>query len=420
MFFRGQKNAEQEESQVTEEFNVTNTMELNQELEKEPNLEYNYEEEEEEEEENEEQEKAEEEKGKNNNDNKSNGKEDEKEIKKEIKDNKDNILNEENKDEDNFANLGMKYIDNDNTISTNGQEEENKKIEKIENKENKKEPIIEEIDTTVPKNNIEEENDNENNIEKQNDDNIIIKGISPNTICHRIIPKGLDIDISNKVYFKCYKIKTKSGIISFLTGSKKVKIPYLIFLDENFYYMLKDKPVNQTNENIRRIGNRYDLLKLSNFQTRKINDDYEFAFEFLNEDYFDRIYKLLYFEPKEAEVFFDVFQQYSNNLGLDLPTNIMMIEDREEEEEGEEEEDYGEEEEKEGGEEKEEQNNEEIEGEEEEEDEKEIKNDKIENENNKDKDKENKEENDINKKEENETISTKEESKEIRDVEVIN
>ena len=313
----------------------------------------------------------------------------------------------------------MKYIDNDNTISTNGKEEENKNIENKENKENKKEPIIEEIDTTVPKNNMDEnDDDNNDNLEKQNDENMIITGKSPNTICHRIIPKGLDIDISSKVYFKCYKIKTKSNIISFLTGSKKVKVPYLIFFDENFYYMLKDKPINQNNENIRRIGNRYDLLKLSNFQTRKINDDYEFAFEFLNEDYFDRIYKLLYFEPKEAEVFFDVFQQYSSNLGLDLPTNIMMIEDKEEEEEGEEEEDDGEEEEKEGGEEKEEKNNEEFEGEEE--DEKEIKNKEIDENENKEKNKENKEENNTSKKEQNETISTKEESKEIRDVEVIN
>ena len=57
LFFRGQKNSGQDESQVTEEFNVTNTLELNQELENEPNLEYNYEEEEEEE--NEEQQKGE-------------------------------------------------------------------------------------------------------------------------------------------------------------------------------------------------------------------------------------------------------------------------------------------------------------------------------------------------------------------------
>ena len=46
MFFRGQKK-EQDESQVTEEFSVTNTMELHQEFEKEPNLDYYYNEEEE-------------------------------------------------------------------------------------------------------------------------------------------------------------------------------------------------------------------------------------------------------------------------------------------------------------------------------------------------------------------------------------
>ena len=74
----------------------------------------------------------------------------------------------------------MKYIDNDNTISTNGKEEENKNIENKENKENKKEPIIEEIDTTVPKNNMDEnDDDNNDNLEKQNDENMIITGKSP-------------------------------------------------------------------------------------------------------------------------------------------------------------------------------------------------------------------------------------------------
>ena len=51
-------------------------------------------------------------------------------------------------------NLGKEYIDdNENVISTKSKEdkeEENKNSEKIEIK---KEPIIEEIDTTVPKNN---------------------------------------------------------------------------------------------------------------------------------------------------------------------------------------------------------------------------------------------------------------------------
>ena len=210
--------------------------------------------------------------------------------------------------------------------------------------------------------------------------------------------------ITEKVYFKCYKLKTKSNVISFITGSKKVKIPYIIILDENFYYMIKDKPVNDKNENIRRVGNRYDLTKISNFQTRKVDEDYEFAFEFMYEDYFDRIYKLLYFEKKDAELFFDVFQQYSDNLGLDLHGNTMGSEDSEGKEEEEDEGEEGEEgEEKEDNEENAE---EEDEKEGEEEDNKDIKE---------------KDENNIdNKKDELETNSTKEESKEIREVEITN
>jgi hypothetical protein len=391
--------------------NVTNTLELNQELENEPNLEYNYEEEEEEE--NEEQENGEVKKDETNKNNEEikNEKEENNiinektEIKNEIKEDKKEDKKEENKEEDDDEHLGEKYMDEDIKDINN-----DKKDEINTNIENKKESIIEEIDTTVPKNNnIDENNDTQN--QNKDNDNILVKSISPNTICHRLIPKGLDIDITKTACFKCYKIKTKSNIISFITGSKKVKIPYLIYLDENFYYMMKDKPVNQNNENLRRIGNRYDLTKISNFQTRKVDNDYEFAFEFMNEDYFDRMYKLLYFEEKEAEIFFDVFQQFTNNLGIDIPGNIMGMsdDDEKEDEEGEEEEDDVEAEEK-----------EEVEGEEKE-DEKEVKQVKEgDNEN-----KENKEEkrngnSDINNKEEIETNSTKEESKEIRDVEVIN
>ena len=411
LFFRGQKNSGQDESQVTEEFNVTNTLELNQELENEPNLEYNYEEEEEEE--NEEQENGEVKKDETNKNNEEikNEKEENNiinektEIKNEIKEDKKEDKKEENKEEDDDEHLGEKYMDEDIKDINN-----DKKDEINTNIENKKESIIEEIDTTVPKNNNNNENNDTQDQNKDND-NILVKSISPNTICHRLIPKGLDIDITKTACFKCYKIKTKSNIISFITGSKKVKIPYLIYLDENFYYMMKDKPVNQNNENLRRIGNRYDLTKISNFQTRKVDNDYEFAFEFMNEDYFDRMYKLLYFEEKEAEIFFDVFQQFTNNLGIDIPGNIMGMtdDDEKEDEEGEEEEDDVEAEEK-----------EEVEGEEKE-DEKEVKQVKEgDNEN-----KENKEEkrngnSDINNKEEIETNSTKEESKEIRDIEVIN
>ena len=378
-------------------------------------MEYNYEEEEEEEDE-EKEEQENENKDNNNKEDikKENGKVEENNInneKPEIKeeDKKEEEKKEEDKAKDDLENLGKNYMEGDeNIISTSSEKEENKNKENTENLENKKEQIIEEIDTTVPKNNTDE---------KQVGENITVKGISQNTICHRLIPKGLDIDITKRVYFKCYKMKTKSNIISFITGSKKVKIPYLIFLDENFYYMVKDKPLNENNKNIRRVGNKYDLTKISNFQTRKINDEYEFAFEFMYEDYFDRIYKLLYFEPKDAELFFDVFQQFVDNLGLDLPGNVIGIGDRDEKEE-EEEEDEGDE-----GEEKEEKEENENEENEEEEDEKEVKGEENENIDNIDNTIINKKkaENGIeNKKDDTETNSTKEESKEIRNVEITN
>ena len=382
-------------------------------------MEYNYEEEEEEEdEENEEQEHENKDNINNKEDiKKENGKVEENNInneKPEIKeeDKKAESKKEEDKVKDDLENLGKNYMEGDeNIISTSSEKEENKNKENIENTENienKKEQIIEEIDTTVPKNNTDE---------KQGGENVAVKGISQNTICHRLIPKGSDIDITKRVYFKCYIMKTKSNIISFITGSKKVKIPYLIFLDENFYYMMKDKPVNENNENIRRVGNKYDLTKISNFQTRKINDEYEFAFEFMYEDYFDRIYKLLYFEPKDAELFFDVFQQFVDNLGLDLPGNVIGIGDRDEKEE-EEEEDDGDE-----GEEKEEKEDNENEENEEEEDEKEVKGEENENIDNIDNiinNKEKTENGKENKKDDTKTNSTKDESKEIRDVEITN
>jgi len=329
-------------------------LELHQELEKEQNLEYYYSQNDQEEEEEEE--------------------EDEKENIKEIKNDKDDKNNDEtgivnnndkekenNINNDNNKNEGDKNInyieeEKDKNISqikeennhTNNIKEEStqeqtiESIQKTENFDKINQPIIEEIDTSITKN-----NNIERDVGKEGD--IIIKSFNPNAICHRLIPKGSDLDMTNKGYFKCYKKKTKSNIISFITGSKKIISPYIIFIDENYYYMAKDKIVDRKNPNIRRIGNKYDLLKLSNFQATKKGDDYEFAFEFLNEDFFDRTFKLLYFTPKEAEDFYSVLHIVLGGFGIEIPPNLEGNEE-EEEEEGEEGEEYedGEEDEEEG------------------------------------------------------------------------
>ena len=414
-------------------------MEINQELEKEQNLDYYYNEEEEEEAEGEEQENEEKEE-KEQNDNQKNEKEENKENKEKKeeekdKENKNNIENEkDNKNkidkENNINNINnennINNINNENNINNiNNENNENKindvkeeepkeqtknqnnqNIQSTENSESARQQIIEEIDTTIPKKNIVGEN-----VEKQGD--IIIQSFSPNTICHRLIPKGSDLDISQKAHFKCYKIKTKSNIISFITGSKKIVVPYIIFIDENYYYMAKDKIVNQKNPNLRRIGNKYDLLKLSNFQTTKKGDDYEFAFEFVNEDIFDRTFKLLYFTPKEAEDFYAVLHTILGGFNIEIPENLDDDNEEEEEddEEGEEIEDDGQEE-GEAGDDAEGKNQIEVKVDEKEKDEIENNSEEKNNDNNK-----KSESNEDTK--EGTTMSTKEENKETRDVEII-
>ena len=225
-------------------------------------------------------------------------------------------------------------------------------------------------------------------------------------------------------------------MLSFITGSKKIIVPYLIFIDENYYYMAKDKIVNQRKPNLRRIGNKYDLLKLSNFQTSRKNNDYEFAFEFVNQDIFDRTFKLLYFTPKEAQDFYTVLHAILGGFGIQIPENL--DDEGEEEEEEEEGEEYEEGEEEGENEEKEGQGEGEGEGENENKNQKDNKNNenKIQKEDNKKIKKEDEDNEDEKEENENEesnekkveiqdkirevSVSTKEESKDNNDIEVSN
>ena len=397
-------------------------MELNQELEKEENIDYYYNEEEEEEEDGEEHDN--EENWKNDNQ-KNDNKEENIEQNNLEKNEKENIEKDKGKEKDKINNENNNIINKEedkekekenNIIETNKKEEDTKEdstqnTQNTENSENAKQ-IVEEIDTTIPKKINDNENQQNENEEKEG--NRIIQSFNQNTICHRLIPKGSDLDITQKAHFKCYKIKTKANIMSFITGSKKIIVPYIIFLDENYYYMAKDKIVNQKNPNLRRIGNKYNLLKLSNFQTTKKGDDYEFAFEFVKDDIFERIFKLLYFTPKEAEEFYAVLHTILGQLNIEIPENMEGNEEEEEEEEGDEEGEEMEDDEEEGeegeehieigGNDKEKKGEENLEHE---------KNNKIEkNENN---EKNEKNEEDIKELDN----SNKEENKEVRDVEII-
>ena len=93
---------------------------------------------------------------------------------------------------------------------------------------------------------------------------------------------------------------------SFISSKKYNNIQTILFIDEHYLYLLKNKNINNNNQNLRRINEIYDLNKLFNYTINKINDNYEFSLDFLvEENFLDRKKKNLLFEEKEADIFED-------------------------------------------------------------------------------------------------------------------
>ena len=147
-----------------------------------------------------------------------------------------------------------------------------------------------------------------------------------------ILQKGLDIDISTKKdLFFCYeKMQNKT----FFTTKKYNKVQSILFIDEHYLYILKNVSINKSNDNLRRISDKYDLNKLFDYTINLHNNDYEFCFDFLIEDNFlNQKKKYLLFEEKEAKM----FENYLLNT-LDKIDSIYVSENNEENDEEEKEE----------------------------------------------------------------------------------
>ena len=121
--------------------------------------------------------------------------------------------------------------------------------------------------------------------------------------CHSILFEGEDIDIAKKQLLECLE---QVGT-NFILFKKKSKVKRLIYIDEQFLYILKEITVNNNNINninMRRITRRYDLSKLCNIELNNEKGDFKFALHFLKNDYFDREIKTLFFKPEEGRIFY--------------------------------------------------------------------------------------------------------------------
>ena len=109
----------------------------------------------------------------------------------------------------------------------------------------------------------------------------------------------------------------------------------ILFMDEHYLYLLKDKSVNQNNPNLRRINEIFDLNKLFDYGISPKGNGYEFNLDFLLEDNFlDRKQKMFLMEEKEAEIFEnDLLDTLENIDSIYISENNEQSEEEEEEKE---------------------------------------------------------------------------------------
>ena len=177
-------------------------------------------------------------------------------------------------------------------------------------------------------------------------------------IAHRLYLKNSMVDIEPLPYVPFIKVKKNDNILSLIGFGKKNQIKevkYFAMFDEHFLYMINmtTKDNNQNNF-FKKIGNHYDLTKISNIE---IKDDtvlegkkcikIVFLLDNDNNNNFNTIEKELHFEKNDAKKFFEILKFYLKKYdvplifqekGKDKEGNEDDDEDDEEEEEEEDEE----------------------------------------------------------------------------------
>ena len=180
-------------------------------------------------------------------------------------------------------------------------------------------------------------------------------------IAHRLYLKNSMVDIEPLPYVPFIKVKKNDNILSLIGFGKKnqiKEIKYFAVFDEHFIYMINmtTKDNNQNNF-FKKIGNHYDLTKVSNIEIRDdeiLEGKKVIKLVFLldnDSNNFKTIEKELHFEKNDAKKFFEILKFYLKKYDVPLitkdETKTKEDSNEEKEDEDEEEEEDDDEEEKE-------------------------------------------------------------------------
>ena len=167
-------------------------------------------------------------------------------------------------------------------------------------------------------------------------------------IAHRLYLKNSMVDIEPLPYVPFIKIKKNDNLLSLMGfGNKKPfrEVKYFAVFDEHFLYMINmtTKDNNQNNF-FKKIGNHYDLTKVSNIEIKEdevLPGKKLIKIVFLldnDNNNFSTINKEFHFEKNDAIKFFSILKFYLKKYGVPLIFKDENKEGEEKEEEEEEEE----------------------------------------------------------------------------------
>ena len=238
----------------------------------------------------------------------------------------------------NVRNFYNDSLENDPEYNEEEEEEVEEKKEEPENIENKDNKINVEEVIEVKKNDMSSKEfikdskdsnlfDEKKEIIKENVNNIKTAD-DKTSFCHFIYFEGEDIDISRKKAIDCYEQTN-----NFVLFKKFSKVKKLLFIEEQFLYILKDFAVNKTDEKIRRISKKFDLSKLCNIEAKEENKKYVYKLQFLKNDYFDRETRIFIFEEEEGNVFYELLSETLEKIESTFFSDLSDEENEEEEEE---------------------------------------------------------------------------------------
>ena len=130
------------------------------------------------------------------------------------------------------------------------------------------------------------------NIKNPNNNALLLRDLDNESYCHYIYRKGNYVDLSEVKLFSCMKYKpkkslfkknnVKNGTNNNVTYTKK---KYLLFLDENFLYMLNEKIWFKKRNNIRKIKNSINLKQINRLIiTKEDNNKLKITIEVYNDE----------------------------------------------------------------------------------------------------------------------------------------